>query len=65
MHFQFLIEDQSSAVLIEILMKKFTSGNSDVTYDCKAFKGIGGFAPKNTIKEIKTGKLLNDLTTYL
>lgn len=65
MHFQFLIEDQSSAVLMEILMKKITSGNPNITYDCKSFKGIGGFTKKNTVKETKSGKLLNDLATYL
>ena len=35
------------------------------TYVCKGFRGIGGFTRKNTIKETKTGKLLNDLATYL
>ena len=38
---------------------------SQGTYDCKGFRGIGGFTRKNTIKETKTGKLLNDLATYL
>lgn len=65
MYFQFLIEDQSSGALIEILMNKIASSNSNVQYNCKSFKGIGGFTPKNTIKETKTGKLLNDLATYL
>ena len=65
MHFQFLIEDQSSAVLIEILMQNLISQNPAVTYNCKYFKGIGGFTKKNTVKETKSGKLLNDLATYL
>lgn len=65
MHFQFLIEDQSSAVLMEILMKKIMLSNPNITYDCKSFKGIGGFTKKNTLKETKSGKLLNDLATYL
>ena len=65
MHFQFLIEDQSSAILIEILMKKICSVNEDVTFDCKPFKGLGGLNKKNTVKETKSGKLLNDLATYL
>lgn len=47
-HFQFLIEDQSSAVLMEILMKKIMLSNPNITYDCKSFKGIGGFTKKNT-----------------
>lgn len=67
MHFQFLIEDQSSEKLIDLIMKKVISENStaEISYNCKGFKGIGGFTQKNTVKETKTGKLLNDLTTYL
>ena len=65
MHYQFLIEDQSSAVLIELLMKKILVNNPDTTFDIKPFKGIGGFTKKNTVKETKTGKLLNDLATYM
>lgn len=65
MHFQFLIEDQSSSVLIEILMQKIIGNCSDITYNCKSFKGIGGLTKKNTVKETKSGKLLNDLATYL
>lgn len=65
MHFQFLIEDQSSAVLIETLMLKIVSANENITFNCKSFKGIGGFTKKNTVKETKRGKLLNDLATYL
>lgn len=65
MHFQFLIEDQSGAALIEILMQRISLTNGDITYNCKPFKGLGGFTKKNTIKETKSGKLLNDLATYL
>lgn len=65
MHFQFLIEDQSSAALIEILMRKISLGNENITFNCKSFKGIGGFTKKNTVKETKSGKLLNDLAIYL
>lgn len=65
MHFQFLIEDQSSAILIEILMQKISSKNEGITFNCKSFKGLGGFTKKNTVKETKSGKLLNDLATYL
>lgn len=65
MHFQFLIEDQSSAALIEILMRRISLTNEDITFNCKSFKGIGGFTKKNTVKETKSGKLLNDLATYL
>lgn len=65
MHFQFLIEDQSSAALIEILMEKISTENEGVTFNCKSFKGLGGLTKKNTVKETKSGKLLNDLATYL
>lgn len=65
MHFQYLIEDQSSTELIHALMKKIIAGCPDITYDCKSFRGLGGFTKKNTVKETKTGKLLNDLATYL
>lgn len=65
MHFQYLIEDQSSTRLIEILMEKLKETYPDMTYDCKPFRGIGGFTKKNTVKETKTGKLLNDLATYM
>lgn len=65
MHFQFLVEDQSSAVLIERIMGNIISGDSTDTYNCKPFKGIGGFTKKNTIKETHLGKLLNDLATYM
>lgn len=65
MHFQFLIEDQSSAVLVDILMRRIVAAHSGVTFDCKAFKGIGAIPKKKTIKEIKTGKLLNDLPAFL
>ena len=43
MHIQFLIEDMSGEVLIRHVMGKLLIGNGSVTYDCKAFKGIGGF----------------------
>ena len=65
MHYQFLIEDRSSAVLIEKIMRDFIHDNSIDTYNCKAFRGIGGFTKKNTVKETHTGKLLNDLATYM
>nr|WP_280962825.1 DUF4276 family protein [Butyricicoccus faecihominis] len=65
MHIQFLLEDQSSEKLIQALMAKLQDENSQITYNCKAFQGIGGFTKKNTVKETRTGKLLNDLATYL
>lgn len=65
MYFQFLIEDQSSEALVHELMRKILSDFPQTTYNCKSFRGIGGFTKKNTVKETRTGKLLNDLATYL
>lgn len=45
--------------------KKITKDFDFVTWNVKSFRGIGGFTKKNTTKETKTGKLLNDLATYL
>lgn len=50
MHFQFLIEDQSSAVLIRLIMEKIRAIYPEITYDDKAYKGLGGFTKKNTVK---------------
>ena len=65
MYYQFLIEDKSSELLIDVLMRKFTLLYPETVYNCKSFHGIGGFSKRNTIKETKTGHLLNDLATYL
>ncbi|MEG2185501.1 MAG: DUF4276 family protein [Cloacibacillus sp.] len=65
MHFQFLIEDQSSEALILELMQKIVPDAPHITYDCKSFRGIGGFRKKQTGKETRTGKLLDDLAIYL
>lgn len=65
MYFHFLVEDMSGATLIEILMNKIHNSRDDIQFHCHSFKGIGGLTKKNTIKETKTGKLLNDLATYL
>lgn len=46
MYFQFLIEDQSSTVLIEQLMTKIMVQYPEVTYSCKSFRGLGGFTKK-------------------
>lgn len=46
-------------------MEKITKDFDFVTWNVKSFRGIGGFTKKNTTKETKTGKLLNDLATYL
>ena len=46
-------------------MDKLLMEHRDSTYAYKAFKGIGGFTKKNTVKETRTNKLLNDLMTYM
>lgn len=46
MHIQFMIEDSSSAALIEVLMGKLKDSVSLLTYDVKHFHGIGGFTRK-------------------
>lgn len=65
MYFYYLIEDRSSECLIHQIMQKVQEKHPDVSYDCKSFKGLGGFTKKNTVKETRDGKLLNDLATYL
>lgn len=61
----FLLEDMSSGVLIDILMEKFVARYPNASYKSRSFKGLGGFTKKNTVKETRTGKLLDDLATYL
>ena len=67
MYLQFLVEDQSGAALIHTIMPNVLSRfpGATVYYDCKHFKGIGGFSKGETPKKIKTQKLLNDLPLYL
>lgn len=65
MHFQFLIEDLSGEVLVREIMEKLKQQYPEISYDSKAFKGLGGLKKKSTPKETKTGKLLNDLGIYL
>lgn len=65
MHFHFLIEDPSGKELIEKIMGKIENDNQQVTHQCIGYHGLGGFTKKNTVKETKDGKLLNDLATVL
>ncbi len=60
-----MVEDQSGKELVEQIMKKIAEVNPQVTYFCKGYRGIGGFTKRNTVKETKEGKLLNDLATVL
>ena len=61
MHLQFLIEDMSGEILICKVMNKLKEEGQTFTYDCKAFKGIGGFKTSGRTTDVKTNKLLNDL----
>lgn len=53
MYFQFLIEDQSSGALIDILMQKIAAPHKNVQYNIKSFRGIGGFTPKTLLRKLK------------
>lgn len=46
-------------------MDRICNTNENIEYECHPFHGIGGFPHKNTVSEIKTGKLLQDLGIYL
>lgn len=50
MHFQFLVEDDSTNKLIDAVMIKLLRKYSEkkITFDCKAFKGIGGFVKRES-----------------
>lgn len=67
MYFQFLIEDQSSGILVNHIMEniKKTYQNIDVVWNIKPFKGVGSLSKHGNLTERKTGKLLNDLSMYL
>jgi hypothetical protein len=67
MYYQFLIEDESTAILIEHVMRKLEKKYPDtaIMWNKKSFKGIGHLPKKGTPLEQKTGKLLNDLPMFL
>ncbi len=68
MFIQFLIEDQSTEILIRQIMPRVSWRHltgDQVQFDCKSFKGIGQIPKKGSITERKTGHLLNDLPAYL
>lgn len=65
MHFQFLIEDNSGKILVDKVMQKLSGEGMQFSYDSKAFKGIGGYGKKKSVKDVKTNKLLTDLVIYL
>lgn len=67
MYFQFLIEDQSTGILVNHIMEKLKAqyGTTDILWDIKTFNGIGHLRKNGTALEQKTGKLLNDLPMYM
>ena len=67
MYAQFLIEDLSTKILVEHVMRKLKDQYPDreVYYDAKAFKGVGHLPKKGTPLERKTGQLLNELPMFL
>ena len=67
MYFQFLIEDESTHILVKHVMKKLMNQytEKEILWDIKSFGGIGHLRKKGTALEQKTGKLLNDLPMYM
>ena len=67
MYFQFLIEDESTKILIDHVMRKIAKQHLEkgVLWDIRYFKGIGNLSKKGSAMEQKTGKLLNDLPMFL
>lgn len=67
MYFQFLIEDQSTNILVEHVMKKLMGKyrEEEVIWGIKSFGGIGHLPKDGSVLERKTGKLLNDLPMYM
>lgn len=63
MHFQFLIEDKSTNILVNHVMEKLNDQytEKEITWNIKFFGGIGHLRPKGSALEQKAGKLLNDL----
>ncbi len=67
MYFQFLIEDRSTEILVDHVMKKMKHQHSEkeICWNIKSFGGIGHLQKRGTALEQKTGKLLNDLPMYM
>ena len=67
MYFQFLIEDQSTEILVGHVMGKLKEKypEKEILYDSKPFKGIGHLPTKGNLMERKGGNLLNNLHIYL
>lgn len=67
MYFQYLIEDKSSAILVNHVMDKVKSqyAKKEIFWDIKSFGGIGHLQKRGNVLDQKTGKLLNDLPMYM
>lgn len=67
MYFQFLIEDESTEVLIGHIMEKLIKHycGREIYYDSKSFHGLGHLKRTGNLTDRKTGNLLNDLRMYL
>ncbi len=67
MYIHFLIEDESTEVLVGHVMRRISGiyPDKDISWKTKYFKGIGNLPAKGTASDRKTGKLLNDLSMYL
>lgn len=67
MYFQFLIEDESTGILVNRVMEKIKSLYLQILieWDIKSFKGIGNTRRNGDLQNRKTGKLLNDLPMYM
>lgn len=67
MYFQFLIEDQSTEILVRHVMQKLQTKyfNKNICFDTKSFKGIGHLPTKGNLMDRKNGNLLNNLPIYL
>lgn len=65
-YIEMLIEDNSSGILIDIIMKKYLENKKNISYRINSFKGIGKI-PSNikSISDVKSKKLLTDLPNYL
>lgn len=67
MYFQFLIEDKSTEVLVNHVMKKLKQMYQEkyVDFNIKSFKGIGHLSMQGSLQERKGSNLLNNLRLYL
>ena len=67
MYFQFLIEDESTKILVDHVMEKIKEKytEEEIEWDKKFFKGIGHLRRIGNALGRKTGKLLNDLPMYM